>query len=120
MEHGEGVEDSVRREVEEEAGVKVGPVRFYGSQPWPFPYSLMLGCVAKALTDRIHIDTNEIQEARWFTREQIKEMVTRRDEKDKRIAVPPRMAIAGDMIAAFAEGDPITVFEGTKPASGML
>lgn len=120
MEHGEGVEDSVRREVEEEAGVKVDSVRFYGSQPWPFPYSLMLGCIAEAITEHITIDEKEIQEAKWFTREEVKEMVAKGERREEGISVPPRMAIAGQMIAAFANSDPITVFEPKRVVSGML
>lgn len=120
MEHGEGVEDSVRREVEEESGVEVGVVRFFGSQPWPFPYSLMLGCVAQAVTDHITVDEKEIQDAKWFTREQVREMVGRGERREAGLSVPPSMAIAGQMIAAFAEGDPITFFEPRQATSGML
>lgn len=120
MEHGEGVEDAVRREVAEEAGVKVGSVRFFGSQPWPFPYSLMLGCISQAVTEGITVDEEEIQEARWFSREEVKDMVARGTYREEGLSVPPRMAIAGQMIAAFADGDSITIFEPKRSPSGML
>lgn len=62
----------MRREVWEESGVRVGPVRYVTSQPWPMPSSLMIGCHAVALTTDINVDKNEIEEARWFTRQQVR------------------------------------------------
>ncbi|EGJ22197.1 NUDIX hydrolase [Cereibacter sphaeroides WS8N] len=73
VEPGETIEAAVRREVMEEAGVTVGPVRYLASQPWPFPASLMMGCHGIALTDAITLDPVELEDARWMTRE---EMVT--------------------------------------------
>lgn len=72
MEPGESIEQSVIREVWEEAGVKVGEVDYVASQPWPFPYSLMLGFTARAVTSEITVDGEEIQEARWFSREDLR------------------------------------------------
>lgn len=69
---GETIEDAVRREVEEEAGVKVGHVQYVSCQPWPMPSSLMIGCLAVAVSTEIRVDKNEIEDARWFTREQVK------------------------------------------------
>lgn len=69
VEPGETVEAAVRREVWEEAGVRLGAVRYLSSQPWPFPASLMLGCAAEALDDVITLDPNEIEDALWVTRE---------------------------------------------------
>lgn len=69
VEPGETVEAAVRREVFEEAGVRVGPVRYLASQPWPFPASLMLGCAGTALTTDLQIDPIEIEDARWVSRE---------------------------------------------------
>lgn len=71
VEPGETLEAAVRREVFEEAGVEVGAVRYLSSQPWPFPASLMMGCAGAALTTEITIDPKEIEDARWFTREQM-------------------------------------------------
>lgn len=67
-EPGETLEDAVRREVDEEVGVRVGEVRYFGSQPWPLPASLMLGFTGRALTTDIDVDGAEIEEARWWTR----------------------------------------------------
>jgi NAD+ diphosphatase len=71
IEPGETIEEAVAREVREEAGVRVGEVRYVRSQPWPFPSSLMIGCHAMALTREITIDTHELEEARWFTRAEV-------------------------------------------------
>lgn len=62
----------MRREVEEESGVKVGHVEYVSCQPWPMPSSLMIGCLAVAVSTEIKVDKNEIEDARWFTREQVK------------------------------------------------
>jgi len=71
VEPGESLEQTVRREVKEEAGIDVGEVRYDSSQPWPFPSSLMIGFSADALTDDVKIGDDELEEARWFTREEI-------------------------------------------------
>jgi NAD+ diphosphatase len=60
----------VRREVFEEAGITCGDVHYHSSQPWPFPGNIMLGFYAEGLTEEITIDTEELIDARWFTREQ--------------------------------------------------
>jgi NAD+ diphosphatase len=74
MEPGETLEGAVRREVWEETGIRVGPVRYLSSQPWPFPSSLMLGAHGTALTDEIEIDPEEIAEAVWLTREEMSDV----------------------------------------------
>ncbi|KAG8456329.1 hypothetical protein GDO86_002206 [Hymenochirus boettgeri] len=71
IEPGETIEDAVRREVEEESGVKVGHVEYVSCQPWPMPSSLMIGCLAVAISTDISVDKVEIEDARWFTREQV-------------------------------------------------
>ncbi len=68
IEAGETLEDAVRRETLEEAGLVVGAVRYHSSQPWPFPGSLMIGCMAKALQAPITFDAAELEACRWFDR----------------------------------------------------
>jgi NAD+ diphosphatase len=101
VEPGEDIFHAVRRETLEEAGIKVGDVRFLASQPWPFPHSLMIGCIGKAETREITIDSTEIAEARWFTREDARLMLERR-HPDGLIA-PGKHAIAHSLITNFVE-----------------
>jgi NAD+ diphosphatase len=72
VEPGESLEHAVAREVEEEVGLEVGEVSYFGNQPWPFPASLMVGFFARARTTEISVDGAEISDARWFTREQMR------------------------------------------------
>lgn len=78
VEPGETIGTAARREVFEEAGIRLGDVRIVRSQPWPFPASLMIGCVAEALSEEIIIDPVEIEEARWVSREEMVEVVAGR------------------------------------------
>ena len=71
-EPGESLEDAVRREVYEETNVHVGEVRYHSSQPWPFPSSLMIGFVADAVSSEILLNDAELEDAQWFTREQLR------------------------------------------------
>jgi NAD+ diphosphatase len=71
-EPGETLEDAVRREVFEETGVVVGDVEYFGNQPWPLPASLMLGFIGRATSEDIDVDQDEIEEARWFTRAEMR------------------------------------------------
>lgn len=75
MEPGETLEDAVQREVWEEAGLKVGEVVYVMSQPWPFPSSLMIGCLCEALSDDIMVDVKELEMARWFSRDEVRLMI---------------------------------------------
>jgi NAD+ diphosphatase len=72
VEPGESLEHAVAREVEEEVGVVVDEVTYFGNQPWPFPSSLMVGFFARARTTEISVDGAEISDARWFTREEMR------------------------------------------------
>ncbi|WP_262412682.1 NAD(+) diphosphatase [Actinacidiphila acidipaludis] len=71
VEPGESLEQAVRREVQEEVGVGIGDVEYMGSQPWPFPSSLMLGFNARATSTEVVVDGEEIHEARWFSRDEL-------------------------------------------------
>jgi NAD+ diphosphatase len=71
VEPGESLEDAVVREVAEETGVQVAQVEYHSSQPWPFPSSLMLGFTARASTYDVHLEDQELEDARWFTRADI-------------------------------------------------
>ncbi|MDB5601360.1 MAG: diphosphatase [Xanthobacteraceae bacterium] len=103
VEPGEAIEDAVRRETLEEAGIVCGEVRYFASQPWPFPSSLMIGCHAQALSRDIKIDANELEDARWFTRDEIISMLLRRHPDG--LALPPPVAIAHHIIRAWIEDD---------------
>jgi NAD+ diphosphatase len=71
VEPGESLEDAVRREIYEETNVRVGKVTYHSSQPWPFPSALMLGFTAEATTTDIELNDGELDDARWFTREDL-------------------------------------------------
>ncbi len=95
VEGGETLEEAVRREVHEEAGIRVAEVRYVASQPWPFPASLMLGCVARAISSEIRVDRTELEEADWFTPDEVRAALA---APTPRLAVPPPMAIAHQLI----------------------
>jgi NAD+ diphosphatase len=78
VEPGESLEAAVRREVFEETGVRVGEVGYLASQPWPFPSSLMIGCIGHAQSREITLDPNEIEDARWVSREDMLEVAAGR------------------------------------------
>lgn len=102
LEPGETIADAVRREIMEEAHISVGRVGYLFDQPWPFPASLMIGCHAEATSRDIEIDTEELEDARWFTREECWMMLAQRHPQ--RLFCPPPMAIAHHLIRAFVDG----------------
>ncbi|MBA3265586.1 MAG: NAD(+) diphosphatase [Nocardioidaceae bacterium] len=100
VEPGETLEQAVAREVLEEAGVTVGEVTYLGSQPWPFPSSLMLGFFARAVTTEITVDGEEITEARWFTRDEIARQVPAGE-----LILPTTLSIAGALLTRWYGAD---------------
>jgi NAD+ diphosphatase len=101
IEPGEAIEDAVRRETREEAGIVCGRVTYFASQPWPFPTSLMIGCHAEALSREIVIDRTELDDARWFDREEVASMLLQRHPGG--LGTPPTVAIAYHIIRAWVE-----------------
>jgi NAD+ diphosphatase len=98
VEPGESLEQAVAREVREEAGVEIDDVRYFRSQPWPFPSSLMLGFTARATSIDIDVGDDELEDAGWFHRDAL------RDLPDGRF-VPNSYSLAGQLIEAFADGE---------------
>jgi NAD+ diphosphatase len=97
MEPGETLEEGVRREVHEEASIRVGRVRYLACQPWPFPSSLMMGFLCEALTEEITVDPEELAEAHWFSRDEIRAMVARAasgPDDPSQVSLPGPVAIA--------------------------
>jgi NAD+ diphosphatase len=95
-EPGETLEDAVRREVFEETGVHVGEVTYVGSQPWPLPASLMVGFAARATSTELQVHEAEIEDARWFTRAEL-----RAGLEDGTITVPRSVSISSSLLLAW-------------------
>jgi len=103
LEPGETIEDAVRRETFEEAGIRLGRVRYHASQPWPFPASLMIGCHAEAASTEIVRDAAELEDCRWFPRREVQDMLAGTHAGG--LKTPPQMAIAHHLIRSWATAD---------------
>jgi NAD+ diphosphatase len=101
IEPGETIEAAVRRETFEEAGIRLGRVVYHASQPWPFPHTLMIGCFGEALNEDIHADTRELEDCRWFSRDEVRDMLA--GSHAGGLSVPPSGAIAHHLIRAWVE-----------------
>jgi NAD+ diphosphatase len=99
VEPGESLEDAVRREVLEEVSLPTTDVRYHSSQPWPFPASIMLGFTARALDERIVVDNHEIEQARWYTREELKA-----SPENETFRLPRRDSIARRLVDDWIAG----------------
>lgn len=101
VEVGETVEEAVRREVFEEAGIRVGKVHYLQSQPWPFPSSLMIGCIGEAESEEISVDFVELQDAKWIDRDQVRQAIESPGSVDG-FFVPPALSIAHHLLRHWA------------------
>ena len=111
IDHGESIEDAVRREVAEESGIDAVNVRYHSSQPWPFPSSLMIGCHADAGSADINYDEWEMDDVRWFTRDEIRDSLEQPAAQlgqpglpEGALSLPGPMAIAHTLITAWSDG----------------
>jgi NAD+ diphosphatase len=102
LESGETIEEAVRREIHEEAGIACGAVGYVASQPWPFPASLMIGCLAQANSRDIRIDGDELEDARWFDRAEVSAMFEKRHPEG--LLAPNPMAIAHHILRFWLRG----------------
>ncbi len=99
IEPGEAIEEAVARETLEEAGLVVREVRMHSTQPWPFPHSLMIGVLCEVENDRETVDTTELESARWFTREEARQLIA---GKHAECWAPPPFAIAHQLLKTWA------------------
>ncbi len=99
VEPGETIEEAVRREIHEEAGLVCEEVTYVASQPWPFPASLMIGCFARATSRDVFLDHDELEDARWFSREEALAMFEKRHPEG--LLAPARMAIANHLLRVW-------------------
>jgi NAD+ diphosphatase len=102
VEPGETIEEAVARELYEEAGVVAEDVTYMWTQPWPFPASLMIGCIAKVKSRALNVDTDELAEARWMSRDHLKLMLAGKHPDG--LMTPPPMAVAHQLMKAWAGG----------------
>ncbi len=100
LEPGETIEEACARELFEEAALRTRTVRYHSTQPWPYPSSLMIGLIAEVENDDAVADQTELEEVRWFTRDEARAML-RGEIADAK--APPAMAIAHQIIKAWVE-----------------
>ncbi len=99
VEAGESAEQAIHREVAEEVDISLADVHYFGSQPWPFPRSLMLGYFARATSTTVNVDTDEISHAEWYTRDELTAALAAGD-----LGLPGSSSIASRLIQAWRDG----------------
>jgi NAD+ diphosphatase len=113
VEPGESIEEAVAREMHEEAALRVSNIRYAASQPWPFPGSLMIGCIADAASDEITLDTTELEAAIWVDRDEVRAALD--GSRSAPFAAPPPFAIAHTLLLHWLDG-PDRLAAGGPPA----
>ncbi|MEP3760520.1 MAG: NAD(+) diphosphatase [Marinomonas sp.] len=98
VEPGETIEEAVAREVHEEAGLRVHNVEYIATQPWPFPSQLMIGCYSETNETEITLDVEELEEARWFTRDEVEFAMNNIGNDEGAFNAPPPAAIAHSLL----------------------
>lgn len=99
---GESIEEAVSREVEEETGIQTKHHRYIASQPWPYPSQLMMGIISDAVTTDIKVNKDELEEAKWFTREEVQAVFDKTGDAFMR---PPRITIANQLLNYWLKQD---------------
>jgi NAD+ diphosphatase len=102
VEPGESIEEAVAREIREEAGIQVSNIRYVASQPWPFPGSLMIGCIADAAYNEIVLDTTELEAAIWVGPDEVRAALE--GSPSAPFAAPPSFAIAHTLLLRWLDG----------------
>ena len=101
VEAAETIENAVQREILEEAGIQCTDVKYYMTQPWPYPSSLMIGCIARATTEDIVVDKSELEDARWFSRDEATAMLNKTHPEG--LTGPHPVAIAHHLLANWLQ-----------------
>ena len=109
VEAGETIESAVRRETFEESGIRLGKVTYHANQPWPFPHTLMIGCYGEALDEDIVRDEGELEDCRWFTKQEIRAILKgespTNEDGSPQFFCPPTYAIANCLVTDWANDE---------------